>query len=502
MSSHREAPEISKDPVADNTDLYAFVSPNDPSTVTIVANFIPLEAAGGGPNFFEFGDDVLYSIYIDNDGDAEPEIEYQFQFTTTIQDNNTFLYNTGPITSLSSPSWNRRQFYSVARIDAGPHAPAAHGGPPPPPGPPGPPGPPAQPGPAWGPGPTRTTVHGSNLPCPPCNVGVRSTPNYETALGLPAVQSLAGGTTKVFCGQRADPFYVDLGSIFDLGALRPFNLYHLIPLPTASGIDSLQVLNVHSIVIQVPITQLTSNGMTPSSVTSSNAVLGVWSAASRRAVRMLGGPRGGLAESGPWVQVSRLGNPLFNEVIVPMSEKDTWNSRNPSGDSAYLANVQHPELAGLIYALYPDAGDVAPFPPFPNLGTLLSGNVARADLVAILLTGIPSPIISGFQNYTGTTYADMLRLNVAIGPARSPNSLGLLGGDLAGFPNGRRLGDDVVAIELQAIAGVTYHLVDSAYLPDAAAGLLTDGTSPGNSPFSGSFPYVGSPYDGYDNTAT
>ena len=119
MSSHREAPEISKDPVADNADVYAFVSPDKPDTVTIISNFVPLQGPAGGPNFFEFGDDVLYSIYIDNDGDAKPEIEYQFQFNTTLQNPNTFLYNTGPITSLDSPNWNKRQFYSVTRVDAG-----------------------------------------------------------------------------------------------------------------------------------------------------------------------------------------------------------------------------------------------------------------------------------------------------------------------------------------------------------------------------------------------
>src|SRR5262249_16939006 len=177
MSSHREAPEISRDPVADNADVYAWVTPGN--TVTIVSNFVPLQGPAGGPNFFEFGDDVLYSIYIDNDGDARPEIEYQFQFTSTIQNPNTFLYNTGPIGSLTDPNWNARQHYSVTRIDAGqpPKRAGRHSGHG------------VSPGPAFTKDATHASVLGTNLPCPPCNIGPRSTPNYETKLGSAAVQT-------------------------------------------------------------------------------------------------------------------------------------------------------------------------------------------------------------------------------------------------------------------------------------------------------------------------
>jgi hypothetical protein len=186
MSSHREAPEISKDPVADNTDTYAFVSPDRPDTVTLISNYVPLEEPPGGPNFFEFGNDVLYEILIDNDGDGLADVTYQFRFQTQVGNPNTFLYNTGPITSISSANWNRKQFYSVTVVDAN----------------------------------GNSTALGSGLACPPCNVGPRSTPDYEN-LAQQAVHSLSGGI-KVFAGQRAEGFYVDLGSIFDLGALRPF----------------------------------------------------------------------------------------------------------------------------------------------------------------------------------------------------------------------------------------------------------------------------------------
>ncbi len=484
MSSHREAPEISKDPVADNADVYAFVSPDNPSTVTIITNFVPLQGPAGGPNFYEFGDDVLYSIYIDNDGDAQPEIEYQFQFTSTRQSDNTFLYNTGPITSLSDPHWNSRQLYSVTRIDAGnPHGKGTgnsngNGG--------------NQGGPAFS-APNSATVLGTNLPCPPCNIGPLSTPNYESALAVPAINMLAGGE-MVFCGQRADPFYVDLGSIFDLANLRPFQEAHaggsIFPGPMA-GVNGTGQLNIHTIAIQVPIAMLTSSGTTPSSATSPGAVLGIWSGASRRKVRMLD-DNGQTSSSGPWVQVSRLGNPLFNEVIVPLGKKDEWNSDNPVGDSEYLSDVQKPELGGLLNVLYPGV--------FPNLATLSASPATRADLVAILLTGIPAGVVSpAYTTFTGTTYADMLRLNVGIKPSASPSILGILGGDVAGFPNGRRVFDDVVTIELRAIAGVTYPLVAPGYSPDPAANAVTDGLTPASVPsgYLPTFPYVGVPYDGY-----
>jgi len=485
MSSHREAPEISKDPVADNADVYAWVTPNN--TVTIVSNFVPLQGPAGGPNFFEFGDDVLYSIYIDNDGDAVPEIEYQFQFTSSLQNPNTFLYNTGPIGSLTDPNWNARQNYSVVRFDAGKPPKKA--------GPPGPPGPGVTPGPAFAKGPTRSAELGSNLQCPPCNIGPRSTPNYD-ALASAAITTLPSGET-VFCGQRNDPFFVDLGSIFDLGALRPVQSLHLIHPPNSGpGVNGTQALNIHTIAIQIPISMLTNDGSTPTSITGPSSVLGIWSAASRRKARMFDDHQGTFVESGPWVQVSRLGNPLFNEVVTHLGQKDDWNRGNPVDDAEYLPNVQHPELASLLPVLYPGV--------FPNLAALNASNAARADLVAILLTGIPNGVVPGvtYSTFTGTTYADMLRLNVAIPPAASPNSLGILGGDVAGFPNGRRLADDVVTIEIRALAGLTYPLVAPTYTPDPAASGVTQGLVPAPGQYLTAFPYVGTPYDGFDHPAS
>ena len=451
MSSHREAPEISKDPVADSTDVYAFVSPDKPNTVTIIANYIPLQKPDGGPNFYEFGDDVRYEIHISNGGDAKADITYRFEFTTRIRNPKTFLYNTGPINDIRDETWNRPQYYKVTRIENG-----------------------------------YQKVLGSNLKCPPVNVGKRSTPDYPK-LSAQAVHKI--GNRTFFAGQRADAFFVDLGSVFDLAGLRPFNQLHAIPLAKMDGINAVQSFNVHTIAIQVPISDLTRNHGTPTDVLSSRSVIGVWSAAGRRASRMYDGAKGTFVGHGPFKQVSRLGNPLFNEVLVPMAEKDLWNARAPYRDSVFAKYVDKPELAGLLPVLYPTA--------FPNLKAYTK---PRADLSAILLTGIPEGVVPGFQNFTGPVKADMLRLNVAVPPAKNPNSFGLVGGDPAGFPNGRRINDDVVTIELQAIAGRTIPLVDPSYTPDGASSLVNDGTKNTNAAATAHFPYLGLPGGGYQTT--
>jgi Domain of unknown function (DUF4331) len=449
MSSHREAPAISKDPVADNTDTYAFVSPDDPGTVTIISNYLPLEAPFGGPNFFEFGDDVRYEIHIDNNADGEAEIVYEFEFQTEVSNPNTFLYNTGPIDSIASPNWNRRQFYTVTRVAKG-----------------------------------HRQVLGRHLACPPCNIGPASTPHYDVLAGQ-AVHKLGGGHT-VFAGQRLEGFYVDLGAIFDLGDLRPFSKLHIAGMADAAGVNATHDFAVHSIALKVPKHELTRDGSTPTDAKAVKSVIGVWAAASRRRALIRDAGSGRNHQSGRWVQVSRLGNPLFNEVIVPLGEKDRWNSLPASQDSQFAKYVQHPELAGLLPVLYPGV--------FPNLAKL---KAPRADLVAILLTGIPSGVVPGFQNYTGARQADQLRLNMAIAPAGKPSPLGLIGGDPAGFPNGRRVFDDVVTVELRAIAGATYPLVNKTYKPDAAAALVTDGLGFNSTRYQRHFPYLADPRSGY-----
>jgi Domain of unknown function (DUF4331) len=460
MSSHREAPGISKDPVADSTDVYAFVSPDKPDTVTLIANYVPLQGPAGGPNFYEFGDDVLYSIHIDNDGDGSADVVFSFRFSTKVVDPDTFLYNTGPIESLSSSSWNRQQHYSVSM---------------------------------WARGHAIKTL-GKGLACPPCNIGPLSTPDYPK-LAAEAIHDLPGGR-KVYAGQRAEGFYVDLGSIFDLGDLRPFasahNHFGLSKFPTNSaGVNATKNLNVHTIALQVPISTLTKDGWKPGSVTNPKATIGVWTTASRQRARVYDTDHSLYVDSGPFTQVSRLGMPLINEVIIPMGKKDYWNTQLPAHDKQFASYVAHPGLSELLPVLYPGV--------FPNLAALIKKGTARADLEAILLTGIPTGIIPGFQNYTGATQADMLRLNVAIKPSKKPSIYGILGGDLAGFPNGRRVFDDVTAVELRALAGATYALVDPKYTPDAAASAVTDGLTPADlsAPYLTNFPYLGVPHSGY-----
>ena len=480
MSSHREAPEISQDPVADNTDTYAFVSPDRPDTVTIIANYIPLEAAAAGPNFYEFGEDVRYIIYISNDGTGVANLAYEFKFTTHIIDKNTFLYNTGPIKSIGDKTFNVRQAYTVSLLKGRKEIAERTNG--------------------SNPKPVKQLI-AHNLACPPCNIGPSSTPDYPF-LASQAVHNLPGGG-KVFAGQRNDGFFADLGAVFDLADLRPFQNLHLSSMvAAASGIDTLKSgTNVHTIALQIPIRQLTRDGSVPKNVMSASSTIGVYASSYRRKMQVRGDASRKGAQSGPWVQVSRLGNPLFNELLVTLKNKDEWNRSDPSADKNFAAGVVHPELANLLPTLYPNT--------FPNLAKLNASRKPRADIEAVFLTGLPAGVVPGFQNNTGKTLADMLRLNVAIPPSASPNPLGLLGNDAAGFPNGRRVTDDIVTIELRALAGVTYALVDKTFTPDAAATKVTQGVAepptgppgsggPGGARFLPYFPYLGIPHDGFD----
>src|SRR5579875_140468 len=468
MSSHREAPAISKDPVADSTDVYAFVSPDAPDTVTILANYVPLEDPAGGPNFFEFGSDVLYEIHIDNTGSGTPAITYQFNFTAEITDPGTFLYATGPITSLTDPTWNRRQTYTVSKVIYDDNADSDST--------------------------TLTSTDGSTvLSCPPCNIGPRSTPNYPD-LANAAIYSLSSGE-KVFAGQRAEGFFVDLGSVFDLGDLRPLSPDQLIRGMASAGINAIADKNVHSIAIQVPISSLTRTQRPPTGPDDPNAVIGVWTTASRRKVRLIDPEKGTVIESGPFTQVSRLGSPLVNEVVIPMNLKDYFNSQPPVDDRQFAGFVEHPELQKLLPVLYPGA--------FPHLQAYTE---PRADLVAIFATGIPGSLISGFGYGTyqgGKVIAEMLRLNMGIAPTgtdgQGTSNLGLLGVDRAGFPNGRTVTDDVVTIELKAVAGATIPLVDSSYRPDGAVAAVTQGVTSNSLAYQTSFPYLAEPHPGFSN---
>ena len=442
-SSHREAPLISGDPKVDATDLYAFVSPDDASTVTLIANYIPFEEPAGGPNFYGFDDKALYEIKVDNNGDAVPDVTYQFRFKTQVQNPNTFLYNTGAIGSLTDPNFNIRQTYTLTKVVG-----------------------------------NTSTVIATDVPVAPANIGPKSTPDYA-ALQQMAVTKVGG--TKVLVGQSEDPFFADLGGLFDLLTIRK------LPGNDGGGVDGLKGYNVHSLVLQVPITDLTKDGLRPTAATDGNAVIGVWTTASRRATRVLAANPANNTESGDWVQVSRLGAPLVNEVVVPVGAKDLWNGSNPVNDAQFANGAADPELGKLLKALYN-----IKVPPQGAFGTADQ----RDDLEAIFLTGIP-----GLTKPVNGVPTEELRLNVAVPPSANPNRMGVLGGDNAGYPNGRRLGDDVVDISIQAVAGAAYPLFHAGFTPDALAGKLGDGVDSNDMKFRSSFPYLALPFRGFESVA-
>jgi hypothetical protein len=364
---------------------------------------------------------------VDNDADAVEDITFQFRFRTETRNQDTFLYNTGQITSLEDADWNVRQFYSVTRIDG----PRRSG---------------------------RAQVLAENLPSPPVNVGFRSIPDYAS-VATQAIRALPNGIS-VFAGQREEGFYVNLG-IFDL-----------LGVPPADNVvtDSLAGMNVHSIALELPISALTANGSRPAVATDANAVIGVWSTASRPSVTARNGAQE--VHSGRYVQVSRLGQPLVNEVVIPRRLKDAFNSIPPTQDAVALPVVQDPEVPKLLAALFGVRSPAAP----------------RADLVTIFLTGLP-----GLKQPPNVTPSEMLRLNVAIRPTPAPNPLGVIGGDVAGFPNGRRVGDDVTDIAIRAMAGAT------PLTPAFNTGInaqLGDGVAGNDVPYLPSFPYLAHPHPG------
>jgi Domain of unknown function (DUF4331) len=430
-SSHREAPLMTEDPVADLTDVYAFVSPDNSSTVTMIMNVNPFQDPAGGPNFFKFGDEVKYRFNVDVNGDAKEDFAYNFRFSTRVKNGGTFLYNTGQVTTLDDADLNVVQTYSVTEEDMTRD---------------------------------RTTTMGKNLLVPPANVGVRSTPNYEANLGAAGVIPLVGGSKKVFAGPRDDPFFADLGKIFDLGSLGPFLPAHLIPSAAQPGEDYVAKKNVHTIALQVPIAHLTEAYGDPN--------IGVWATTYRRStdVRRHNDDD---SHRGKWVQVSRLGMPLVNEVVIPLGMKDKFNASQPRNDVQFAKSVLAPELASLFPVLYPVPGFTVP--TTVNAGLGLGG---REDIATIFLTGIPGVNKSSLFS----TPAEMIRLNTS-----TPSM----------FPNGRLLTDDVIDVSLRALAGGIGFPGTEAF-NKAPNNVLGDDVSVNDKPFLTRFPYVASPWSGTD----
>ena len=438
-SSHREAPLIAADPAVDNTDVYGFVSPDRPGYVTFVANFIPFEEPNGGPNFYPFATDARYNINVDNNGDGKADVVYRWTFhTSDKRGGNTFLYNNGPVTSIDDENLLFRQTYTLESSFNG--------------------------GPFRGP-------RGQRAGRP-----VAGRRGIDAGLRKAAQPGghCAAGRLKIFAGQADDPFFLDL-RVFDL--LYGGDLSEV-------GQDTLAGYNVNSVAIQVPFKDVAMH-----EDANRNPVIGIWSTTERPRVRISGKTS---ATNTDWVQVSRLGNPLVNEVVVPANLKDAFNSLTPDKDAsipAVVARVKDPEVPKLIEAIYKLKAPAAP----------------RNDLVEIFLTGVTTkaggPIKADLNSQLNNadvnakTFqpSEELRLNLSVKPTAKPNRLGVLAGDLQGFPNGRRLTDDVVDIELQALEGAA----QSGKLVDALA--AGDGVNANDDAFGSAFPYLALPNSGAVN---
>ncbi len=559
-SSHREAPLIAYDPQADNTDVYAFKNPNDSSKIIIIANYIPFEAPQGGPNWYTFGNNIRYEIHVKNNASTSgDDVTYRFTFQTVNDDPNTFF-------NIRLGKQNQKNTYTLEKsVNGGSFNPIV-----------------------------------TNGKVPPPNIGPRS---IEGAAGLGAAnydslmkQAIMSASTgeRVFAGPIDDPFFVDLGGAFDLGGFRQ------------PGRDGLAKFNCHSLVLEVPVTLLQKNGQPVTAATNSldpNYVIGVWASASRQAVQTLSTAGLPVAGSGAWVQISRLGMPLTNEVVIPIGKKDLWNSivPGPSSEAQFFPYFRNPELSLYVDTSTNGYGKAVPglsnylhiqsaSRPTPALGPFdfrngkqglwpLKGNPAlvgtafdpatygnllipdassprSADILPIFLTGVPNlapyqlaiatkggnplaagkPFINNFLPFVG----DMLRLNMAtratprtlpsgaVNPAFS--SLGILAAavsgltdvtynttnniqdipNMDGFPNGRRLEDDVTTIELQAIGGIALAAIGlpyDDYTPGVTPSPLTPtllgtlnfnaGVTKNDTTFKSSFPFVQQPWRSY-----
>jgi hypothetical protein len=438
-SSHREAPLTALDPTGDDTDLYAFTAPDAPGALTVVANWIPFEDPAGGPNFYRFDDRARYYINIDNSGDGKPDVRYQFRFHTKVRNPDSFLYALPGVSSISDSKLNVVQTYDVMRevYKDGRQV--------------------------------SSKVVATQLPTAPNNVGPKTIPDYA-AVAAQANRTIAGGG-KVFAGQADDPFFVDLGTAFDAINIRKGTGAQ------GGGRDDLAGYNVHSIVLQVPKADVTSDRKPVADAKAANAVVGVWADTERPRTQVSGAAAAPAAKakhkvtrSGRGdVQVSRLGNPLVNELVIPLGKKDFYNATQPSDDLKNFGKyVLSPELAKIINILFP--------------GLNVPEN-DRTDIVQALLTGIPG--LTQIDPKAPPT--DTLKVNLGVAANPNPNRFGVLAGDTAGFPNGRRLADDVTDIELRVVGG----FLKGNKLP------LGDGVDQNDVPYRSAFPYVALPHDGF-----
>jgi hypothetical protein len=441
-SSHREAPKILADPTADNTDVYAFTAPDAPHSLTVVANWIPLEDPAGGPYFGKLDPRARYYVKIDNTGDGREDVAYRWQFKQKFRNPNSFLDAAPTVDSIDDPDINFVQTYDLYKETyRGKHV-------------------------------VKTRKLANDLPVAPANTGPKTVPEYAK-VQAGAIRSLPGGG-KTFVGPSDDPFFVDLGAVFDGINIDKPGRPNIGLGNQGGGKDDVAGYNTHAFALQVPESQVTRDGKPVTDAKSGNAAVGVWATTERRRVSVLGhGKRHGKR----WVQVSRLGNPLINEVIIPIGQKDKFNRTSPADDLKNFGKYAlNPEPARLLNALF-------------KLGVKESN---RTDIVQALLTGVPGLTQIGSH----PAPADTLKLNLGVPASASPNRFGVLANDLAGFPNGRRLADDVTDIELRVIAG--------ALLKPSEGGKqipLGDGVDQNDRTFRSTFPYVALPTDGLTGLA-
>jgi hypothetical protein len=482
-SSHREAPLTSIDPTGDDTDVYAFTAAEAKHSLTVVANWVPFEDPAGGPNFYKFDPKARYYINIDNNGDGRYDVRYRFRFEDHVRNPESFLYAAPTVDSIDSPNLNVYQTYDVDRLvyanggdgdrsaddsrkggkhrkghrkrhrKAGHHRKGKKHH-------------------RTGKKHLRSGVRSSreivkDAFVAPNNVGPKTIPNYDAVADQATTDLPSGG--RVFAGQRDDPFFVDLGATFDAVNIDKPGRPGIGLGNNGGGKDDLAGYGVHSIVLQVPERNVTRDGEQVSSDKDNNAVVGVWASTERKRVQVVGSRSNDDGNGSDWVQVSRLGNPLVNEVVVPLGKKDFFNSTSPADDAKNFGKyVLNPELARLMNALF-------------NLGVK---ETDRTDIVLALLQGIP-----GLNQQTGKP-VDTIKLNLGTDPTSSPKRLGVLAGDNAGFPNGRRLADDTTDIELRVVAGALI----GKDVP------LGDGVDQNDKAFSDQFPYVAAPDSGFNAT--
>jgi hypothetical protein len=445
-SSHREAPRILKDPTADNTDVWAYTAKDAPDSLTVVSNWIPLADPAGGPNFYPLDENARYYVKIDNTGDGYEDVAYRWDFDTKFRNPNSFLYAAPTVDSIKDPDLNLVQTYDLYKETYNRKRKL-----------------------------TGVKRIATNAPVAPDNVGPKTIPNYAKVEAGATTSLRGGGKTAVIPAD--DAFFVDLGTVFDGINLDKPGRPNIGLGNQGGGKDDVAGYNTKSFVLQVPEREVTRNRKQVSGMGSKNAVVGVWSTTERKRSSVLrSASKRKHGKRKHWVQVSRLGNPLINEVIIPIGMKDKFNATSPANDAKNFGKFAlNPEPARILNALF-------------GLGIKETN---RTDIVQALLTGLPGLTQIG----KNPAAADTLKLNLGVAPAANPNRFGALAGDTAGFPNGRRLADDVVDIELRVIAG--------ALLPANQGGKqipLGDGVDQNDKPFRSSFPYVSLANDGFNST--